>query len=191
MTQPRVPPPREPVCLSWPYPSSQKGGTLIAESVLDLAVHLRRLADPDCYRPSECPSCKGSCLHVHDYRTRACQFVVALVVMVVRYRCVGCGGRWQVLPAFIARHLWYHWSIVEDSCGRDAEQATAPMHRTPSERTRQRWFLRLCSSARVLVQLLATSAEAKLVRHHHGGLPAVHGVDGPGLTQSLQLAAVA
>lgn len=163
MTQPRVPPPREPVCLSRPYPSSQKGGTLIAESVLDVADHQRRLAEPDCYRPSECPSCRGSCLHVHDYRTRVCQLLAALVVMVVRYRCVGCGGRWQVLPAFIARHLWYNWPVVQQSCGRGAEQSARPIHRTPSQRTRQRWLGRLFTSARVLVQVMATSAETKLV----------------------------
>jgi len=163
MTQPRVPPPREPVCLSQPYRSSQKGGTLIAEGVLDLAEHQRRLAEPDGYRPSACGSCSCTTLHVHDYRTRVCQLLGVLVVMVVRYRCVGCGGRWQVLPAFIARHLWYHWPIVADGCGLAAEQATAPPCRTPSARTRERWLERLFSSARVLVQLLATSAEAKLV----------------------------
>lgn len=181
MTQTRVPPPQEPVCLSRPYPSSQKGGTLIAESVLKVEDHLRKLAVPDCYRPSACPSCESSRLHVHDYRSRLCQLLVTLAVMVVRYRCVDCGGRWQVLPAFIARHLSYNWpvvedacgrdvvedtcdrDVVEDTCGRDAEQATTPAHRTPSERTRQRWLGRLFSSGRVLVQLLATSAKAELV----------------------------
>ena len=163
MTQSRVPPPREPLCLSRPYRSSQKGGTLIAELVLDLAEHLRRLADPDSYRPSECPSCEGSCLHVHDYRTRVCQAPGVPAVGVVRYRCVDCKGRWQVLPAFIARHLWYHWPIVADACVQSVEQAAAPLQQTPSERTVKRWLGRLFSSARVLVQLLATSAEAKLV----------------------------
>jgi hypothetical protein len=114
----RVPPPREPVCLSQPYGSSQNGGTLIAEAVVDLAQHQRRLTEPHGYRPSACGCCSCTTLYVHDYRTRVCQLLAALVVMVVRYRCVGCGGHWQVLPAFIARHLWYNWPVVQQSCSR-------------------------------------------------------------------------
>ena len=57
MTRERVPPPQEAACLSRPYPSSQKGGTLIAEDVGDLLTHRRRLAAPDGYRPEHCLGC--------------------------------------------------------------------------------------------------------------------------------------
>ena len=45
MSQARLPPPA-PRCLERPYPSSQKGGTLIAEDVGDLTAHQKRLAHP-------------------------------------------------------------------------------------------------------------------------------------------------
>src|SRR3989304_4327964 len=32
---------------------------------------------------------------------------------VVRHAGVGCAGIWQILPAFIARHLWRTWRVVE------------------------------------------------------------------------------
>lgn len=163
MTQPRVPPPLEPVCLSRPYKSSQKGGTLIATVVVKLSQHRQRLADPDGYRPSACPSCGSTRLHVHDYRQRVSHLVGVPTVAVARYRCVACGGRWQVLPAFIARHLWYHWPLVAEACGRPPEGEARPPVRPPSQRSQQRWLGRLWSSARVLVQVLASSAESKLV----------------------------
>lgn len=166
MTQKRVPPPREAGCLSQPYPSSQKGGTLVAESVTDLATHLRLLADPDGYRPQHCPGCGHGVLHVHDYRARLCQLPGVPVVFIVRYRCVGCTGRFQVLPSFIPRHLWFHWTTVEAACELpEMEPAVppTPTTRTPSADTVARWLGRLMSCGRVLVQLLASSAEQTLV----------------------------
>ena len=47
-------------------PSSQKGGTIIAEDVTDRATHDRRIRDPDGYRPAFCPNCGERTLHVHD-----------------------------------------------------------------------------------------------------------------------------
>ncbi len=168
MTHQRVPPPREAACLSQPYPSSQKGGTLIAESVGDLATHLRLLAAPDGYRPEHCPGCGHGVLHVHDYRWRVCQLPGVPTVPIVRYRCVGCDGGWQVLPAFIPRHLWYHWPIVEAACEVPASEPlrpcpSPPMARAPSSDTVAGWLGRLRSCGRVLVQLLASSAERTLV----------------------------
>lgn len=167
MTRKRVPPPQEAECLSRPYPSSQKGGTLVAEDVHDLLTHRLRLADPDGYRPIDCPSCGHGVLHVHDYRCRVCQEPGVPTVRIVRYRCKGCGGRWQVLPAFIPRHLHFHWLIVE-SCSREAldEPAQSPSPtraRAPSGDTLRRWVARLVSCGRMLAQLLATSAESTLV----------------------------
>ena len=166
MTRERVPPPQGPACLSLPYPSSQKGGTLIAEAVIDLATHLRLLADPDSYRPGHCPGCSHGVLHVHDYRWRLCQLPDVSTVAIVRYRCAGCTGRWQVLPSFIPRHLRFHWPIVEAACAvPDAEPAGPPPStmRVPSADTVTRWLARLMSCGRVLAQLLASSAVPTLV----------------------------
>jgi len=51
MSQRPAPPP-PPRYLEQCYPSSQKGGTLVAEDVTDLETHARRLCTPDGYRPS-------------------------------------------------------------------------------------------------------------------------------------------
>ena len=138
---------------------------MIAESVSDLASHSQRLADPDGYRPEHCPGCGGGELQVHDYRWRVCQLPGVPTVCVVRYRCVGCDGRRQVLPAFIPRHLWFHWPIVEATCEvpDSAPRPSPPMARAPSSSTEARWLARLASRGRVLAQLLASSAERALV----------------------------
>lgn len=163
MTQDRVAPPPEAACLHRPYPSSQKGGTLIAGDVLDLVTHEQRLRAPDGYRPAECPTCGHSVMHRHDYRSRRLQIAPGqLSIRIIRHACANarCGAQWQTLPAFVARHLWYNWSLV-------AEATAAPERRvprviaSPSSRTVRRWNGRLGSSARRLVQVLATSgAEA-------------------------------
>ncbi len=163
MTQQRVPPPREPACLSRPYPSSQKGGSLIAEAVVDLTEHEKLLAAVSGYRPAECPSCRHPTMHVHDYRTRICQEPGSPTVTIVRYGCAACDARWQILPAFIPRHLWYHWPLVGEGCGEAPPAPRRQAARRPSLRTRQRWLARLASAARLLVQLFATSARPSLV----------------------------
>jgi hypothetical protein len=48
---PTMSPPPPARCLERPYSSSQKGGTLIAEGVIDFESHKRHIADPDGYRP--------------------------------------------------------------------------------------------------------------------------------------------
>ena len=102
------------MCLVRLRPSSQKGGTILAEDVTDLATHDRRICDPDGYRPPFCPSCGARRLHVHDYRERVLRAEpLEPVARVVRHECVGCAAVWQVLPAFIARHLWRSWQVVE------------------------------------------------------------------------------
>jgi hypothetical protein len=163
MTDQITRPPREAACLSRIDPSEQRGGTLVAEDVVDLASHQQRLVDPDGYRPASCPSCGCSTLHLHDYRKRVCRQRGSSAVTVARYRCAGCRGRWQVLPAFIPRHLSHHWPVIEEACGRADGHAGTPVERVPSTRTRARWLSRLRSSARVLVQVLASSAGARLV----------------------------
>src|SRR3990172_6354586 len=114
MSQRRLPPPDPPACLVRLRPSSQKGGTLIAEAVTERAEHERRVCDPDGYRPPFCANCNGTVLHVHDYRERQLRAEPGRpVATVVRHLCVACAAVWQTLPAFIARHLWRSWVVVE------------------------------------------------------------------------------
>ena len=174
---PWLPPPDPPTCLVERYAQcpEQRGGTLIAEDVRDRVTHARRVCSPDGYRPSRCPRCGHDRMHVHDYVERkALGDVTAPPVLVVRYRCAhpDCLALWRVLPAFVPRHLWYAWPAVQDAgvFPRDApprspspspspsppqSSRSAPRHQ-PSRETRDRWRSRLGSSARLLVEILAT-----------------------------------
>ena len=157
----RPSPPQPPRYLEQPYASSQKGGTLIAEDVIDLETHERRLCDPDGYRPSCCPRCGHGVLHVHDYRSR-----VLLAdpeepeTKVVRYRCVGadCGARWLILPLLLARHLWRRWAVVGATMlgRRPVKWPSVPA------RTGRRWRARLGMAGRRLTQVLAASGSPAL-----------------------------
>lgn len=152
MNQESPAPPPAPPCLYRPYSSSQKGGTLIALDVRDVETHLARVRSPDGYRPAACPTCGHAVMHAHDVRTRRCQVPGAPpVIPIVRHRCAhpDCGGRWQTLPAFLARHLHFNWPQVEQAC--DGEECTA--RRAPSHRSVRRWLCRLASSAAQLVRL--------------------------------------
>ena len=125
----------------------------------DLATHLRRLADPDGYRPGWCPRCGGDVLHVHDYPLRKPHGEPDLppVITIVRHICaeLSCAATWRILPAFLARHLWHVWSTVER-----AVSAVSPPKRGAvpvPEKTVRGWRARLASAAKQLVVLLATS----------------------------------
>lgn len=145
-----------------PYPSSQKGGTIIAEDVADLEAHRQRLCDPDGYRPARCLGCLGERLHVHDYRERKLRgHGGAAVARVVRYLCCRCGAVWRVLPRCLARVLPRTWRTVEAHSLGPAPPPTEP--RVP-ERTVRRWKARLGAAARLATQVLATSGEAVLER---------------------------
>lgn len=147
--------PAPPACLERAYPSSQKGGTLIAEEVVDLESHEARLIDADIYRPAGCPRC-GSRVHVHDRRSRVLLGDRVRWTDVLRFRCSDrsrCGATWQVLPAFLARHLWHRWRAIE-------ETIDDPQHSAVAARTRRRWRARLVSGARQLVAILATAGDA-------------------------------
>jgi hypothetical protein len=101
VSQDRLAPPEHEACLVGLRPSSQKGGTIIAEDVTDLATHECRLCDPDGYRPKFCPRCRGTTLHVHDYRSRYLRAEPGEpVARIVRHECIGCEAIWQTLPAF-------------------------------------------------------------------------------------------
>jgi len=162
MSQNRLPPPRVEACLVRARPSSQKGGTIIAEDVTDRATHERRICDPDGYRPAFCPNCREKTLHVHDYRERKLLAEPGeLVAKVVRHECVGCESIWQILPAFIARHLWRSWRVVEHTLS--GVGPTPETGRWPriAERTRRRWRRRWLRPAKFLAQILASCGEAE------------------------------
>jgi uncharacterized protein DUF6431 len=160
MSQDRRPPPEGEACLVRLRPSSQKGGTIIAEEVTDAATHERRLCEPDGYRPRFCPTCLGTTLHVHDYRERVLRAEPGEpVARVIRHECVACTAIWQTLPAFMARHLWRTWRVVEHAL---TGMAVKHWPRVP-ERTRRRWRARWLRPARFLGQVLATCGQATWV----------------------------
>lgn len=162
MSRNRLPPPDPSACLVRPASSSQKGGTLIAEDVTDMAQHARRICDPDGYRPARCPRCHHDVLHVHQYRERVLRADPdEPVATVVVHQCAHCGATWRILPAFVARRLWRSWRTVEIETLQDAPPRDRP--KVPS-RTVQRWLARLAAAARHLVQVLAASGEQTLWR---------------------------
>jgi hypothetical protein len=125
MSHSRLPPLDPEACLVRLRPSTQKGGTLIAEEVTDWATHDRRIGHPDGYRPARCPTCGARRLHVHDYRERQLRADPDTpVATIVRHACVACAAIWQVLPAFIARHLWRTWDVVAQTVTGAARPAT-------------------------------------------------------------------
>jgi hypothetical protein len=145
-----------------PYPSSQKGGTLIAEDVHDIEEHKRRLCDPDGYRPPKCPRCGHAVLHVHGYRERLLlAHPETPIATVVVHQCAhqACAATWRILPAFIARRLWRAWATVE---AETLDEDPSPARPSVPNTTVRRWRARLASSARHLVQVLAAAGNAAL-----------------------------
>src|SRR5207302_2631404 len=146
MSQNQLPPPESEACLFRLRSSSQKGGTLIAEEVTDHATHERRICDPDGYRLPFCPRCGKGPLHVHDYRERVLRAELRKpVALIVRLICVSCEAIWQILPLFIARHLWRTWNVVRNALRPDhqASSPSEPQHwpKVPP-RTVRRWLER-------------------------------------------------
>ena len=155
VTDHRSPPPEAEACLCRPYTSSPKGGTVIAEDVADLERHEQRLRAGR-YRPRACRRC-GDAMHVHGTRARLLLGDAATTTEVARFRCADrerCGAVVQVLPAFIARHLWRSWRTVEAAMLEADSSDPAP---DIPERTRRRWGGRLASSAALLIMALATA----------------------------------
>jgi len=164
MSRDQLPPPDVEACLIRLRPSSQKGGTIIAEDVTDQATHERRICDPGGYRPPFCPNCGATTLHIHDYRRRILRAEPdEPVARIVRHECVRCEAIWQTLPAFIARHLWRSWRVVEQALRvsePSAASATTPRMPPVPDRTLRRWRARWLRPAQFLVQVLATCGEA-------------------------------
>jgi hypothetical protein len=150
-------PPQPEVCLTRSYKSREvKGGTVIADDVWDREVHRQKLLDPDDYRgyigPCWNPDCDCAKVHALCFRIRvlypARKGHTVEEEDIRLYRCPkekgGCGAVYTVLPAFVARHLWRNWQTVEDVC---EGKRKAPRSTT------ERWYGRLVSSAKQLVQL--------------------------------------
>ena len=167
MSQKRLPSPQPDDCLIHSRKSRFKGGTIIAEEVWTLEEHQRRLSDPDGYRPSACGNCGNTVLHVHDHLERKpLGLALIAVVRVVRFICVNpdCRATWRILPAWLARHLWWTWGSIEQAvCANTEESKATGIAATPRERTRQRWHQRLATSARQAVVLMV-SRGTELVR---------------------------
>jgi hypothetical protein len=109
-------PPPAPRCLEKPYPASQKGGTLIAEDITELDIHLELVADPDGYRPARCHRCQHPRLHTHDFRERqAKRDPERAAVPTRRYVCThpDCQAIWHVLPLPLAPRLHHGWQVVQ------------------------------------------------------------------------------
>jgi hypothetical protein len=156
-------PPAAERCLVFSYTSrGQKGGTIIDESVLDLAAHEARMREPASYRPREC-RCGGRTLHIHGRRERRMRGSAVADggsggVTVMVFLCTSCVSTWRVLPAFLARHLWRAWRVVEEVVT-GTRRADAP---PVPKRTQARWRARLAQTARVPGQVLATSGSVAL-----------------------------
>lgn len=156
-------PPAAERCLVFSYTSrGQKGGTIIDESVLDLAAHKARMREPASYRPREC-RCGGRTLHIHGRRERRMRGSAVADgglggVTVMVFLCPSCVATWRVLPAFLARHLWRAWRVVEGVVT-GTRRADAP---PVPKRTQARWRARLAQTARVPRQVLATSGSVVL-----------------------------
>ena len=154
MTDQQSPPPAPSGCLCRPYPSTQKGGTLVAEDVWDLATHEQRLETPAVYRPAACPRCQAK-VHLHGLRVRVLLGQPERSTEVVRFRCADrarCGAAWQVLPAFLARWLWRSWAVVQRALDTPQRSVVPP-------RTRRRWRARLDRDARALVAALTLASD--------------------------------
>ena len=156
--------PAPPACLTTPYSSkpSQKGGTLIAEDIVDLEGHRRRLADPDGYRPERCGYCGVPRPHGHGFRERVLlNDPVARCASIRRYLCSARRAVWQVLPALIARHLHRGWEVVQSAVVATGELASTKTERRVEVpgRTTRRWAARLRAAGIQLSQLLAAAGE--------------------------------
>jgi hypothetical protein len=161
-------PPEPEACLVKSRVSRFKGGTLIDADVRDLAIHERRIRDPDGYRPEACPRCGHARLHIHGYPRRRPigETGAPVVIRIVQYICASgeCRATWRLLPMILARHLWRQWRTVERAVKPKDTPARADAPKIPA-RTVRRWRARLASSAAVIVALIAGRGGRDLAAH--------------------------
>ena len=101
---------------------------------------------------------------MHDYRERVLRAEVGKpVITIVRLVCVACEAIWQILPVFLARHLWRSWEVVRRVLMPDPKTSSAserePWPKVPP-RTVRRWRQRWLRPALALAQILATFGPA-------------------------------
>lgn len=152
-----APPAADPCLVSASASRKLNGGTLIDETVLDLAAHQERMRNPASYRPDRCV-CGSSQLHIHDRCERTPRGTTMGVVTIMVFLCYRCSATWRVLPAFLARHLWRTWEVVEGVVQktRRADEPAVPA------RTQRRWRARLAQAARIPMQVLVSSGNQAL-----------------------------
>ena len=157
-------PPQLPVCLKRSYLSRGiKGGTVIAEDVLDPEEHARRVIHPDGYRRcvGPCLRCGCSAVHAHCFRERLPRPatrdgpIEAVTIRLFRCASKACKAVFTVLPAFLARHLWRTWETVQNSVQRKE---------TPPRSTLRRWLARYRSDASQLVQVFTSSVRGPVTK---------------------------
>jgi hypothetical protein len=158
--------PALPGYLNTPYDAKplQRGGTLIAEDVWTIEEHRERVLEPDGYRPEECPGC-GRGVHGHGCRCRRLRDQPdSAWEEIRRYMCPGCKAVWQVLPAFLARHLQRAWGAIQSRlvAGGVLERTGAEWRVRSIPTTLRRWSLRLAAAAIVLTQALMESGDAEV-----------------------------
>jgi len=96
---------------------------------------------------------------VHDYRERVLRAEPGKpVTTIVRLVCVACEAIWQILPLFLARHLWRTWEVVHRVLMPD-RSAGQSWPKVPP-RTVRRWRQRWSRPALAWAQILATSGSA-------------------------------
>jgi hypothetical protein len=86
-------------------------------------------------------------------------------ILIRRYECAGkgCGAYWQVLPAFLARHLQRSWSTIEEASMAEAcsvESAEKTVVSTVPPTTLRRYVSRLSSCASALKAAFAAAGAA-------------------------------
>ena len=171
MSRDRLPPPQPEACLTMSRASRYKGGTIIAEDVWSPEEHIRRMSSPDGYRPEVCGRCGSDRLHVHDYPERKPLGVAMLAALrVVRFICANpsCGATWRVLPAFLARHLWWVWRRVERATTLPAAPACRRPRPKPRLRPRRRWPQRRRAHAHLSSPRLQVAAQPRVKRSNCG-----------------------
>lgn len=140
------------------YPSSVKGGTVIAAEVRDCEAHEARLLDPEMYRPGPCRRCGGK-MHAHDFAMR--RPIGEPPVEIRRYACPRCGGVVRVLPQFLARNFWRTWEVVEAAC---ASWPGPPQAVKIAPRTLRRWRARGRSPALPVLHAMSASGDPRLAQ---------------------------
>lgn len=101
-------------------------------------------------KPEECPSCKCPKVHYHaSYNRHPCRGGPSKdcvnPIKIPRFRCVGCGITFSVLPECLPPRRWYDWNVqgevLKEHLAGLSVTAIAKKF-TPSRSTITRWMRR-------------------------------------------------